>query len=132
MNHLSSSISSDIISQAGQINEYGIQKEVRIIGAETEKDGEVQMEHSLNICKQSHANYEEGSLQTAGPNNTPIEGPCFLPQTLQNHPGQIQKERAKWGQLEYLMTIVSAAVGIGNVWRFPFLAYSNGGGMRYN
>ncbi|XP_014476457.1 PREDICTED: sodium-dependent nutrient amino acid transporter 1-like [Dinoponera quadriceps] len=36
---------------------------------------------------------------------------------------------AEWGgRLEFLMACIATSVGLGNVWRFPFTAYDNGGG----
>ncbi|XP_015112352.1 sodium-dependent nutrient amino acid transporter 1 [Diachasma alloeum] len=59
-----------------------------------------------------------------------------LPDDLENlgcqgeTPPVIQsEEKPEWsGNLQFLMACIATSVGLGNVWRFPYTAYENGGG----
>lgn len=51
---------------------------------------------------------------------------CVLPLKTSS---QSVKERGKWeSKKEFFLSVAGAVVGLGNVWRFPYMCYKNGGG----
>lgn len=66
------------------------------------------------------------------------ERPHGVTIVLQGSRGSLQREapdedRAAWsGKLQFFLSIIGYSVGLGNIWRFPYLCQQNGGGKVFN
>lgn len=55
---------------------------------------------------------------------------CSVPDRPSPKANKALQERGHWGtKAEFILTVMGAIIGPGNVWRFPYLCYRNGGGV---
>lgn len=53
----------------------------------------------------------------------------FKLNTAKAHPVPTTNSRGQWSsKIEFILAVAGQIIGLGNVWRFPYLCYKNGGG----